>query len=234
MKLTRVSNAGILVERNRQKILIDGFNSAGVYHYFGTNPDTFAHLCAQVPMDYLLFTHSHDDHFNAVMTMQYLERHDLTKVVAPHTTLEKLQLCGISPERLIAAEDLPLGTDFPVNAFPTVHISAPYRNVVHYSYYLPGEESLLHTGDAIPLKSNYTAFAASGANVSVLAGNYAHIIGAGVRIIRDIIRPNATVVLHLPDPNHDEEHLYQLTRDSVQKNADLSIRLLEMNDTVTY
>lgn len=234
MKITRVSNAGILVERKGHRILLDGLNISNIYHYMATVPEEFEALMNSEDLDYLAFTHGHDDHFNAIMTMKYMNAHPKTKVIAPKSTLEKLILCGISEDRMIAAEDIPYGTDFPIVSFKTIHIGAPYKDVCHYSYYLGGEESLLYTGDAIPLFSNYKELEEADLKVSVLAGNYAHVIGAGVRTIRKIIHPEHTIVLHLPDPHYDEEGLYPMTRDSIEHNPDLDIRMMELDEQIIF
>lgn len=233
MKVTRVSNAGILVERDGHRILIDGLNISNIYHYVGTVPEEFDVLMASEDVDYLVFTHVHDDHFNAIMTMKYMDAHPKTKVVAPVSVLEKLLLCGIAKDRMIDAASIPFGTDFPVNAFRTIHIGTPYKDVLHYSYYLGGEETLLYTGDAIPLSSNYKELEETGVHISVLASNYAHVIGAGIRTIRRIIHPEHTLVLHLPDPHYDEEGLYPLTHDSIEHNPDLDIHVMDLDEQVT-
>lgn len=232
MKITRISNAGILIENAGAKILLDGFNITNIYHYIGTIPEEYDRLM-QAPddIDYLVFTHAHDDHFNAIMVMKYMEKHPATKAIAPETALEKLRICEIAEERLISAETLPLNTNFPVNAFKTVHIGSPYRDVPHYSYYLPGAE-LLFTGDAIPLASNYREFENHVYKITVLASNYAHVIGSGMKTIRNILCPEVTLVLHLPDPAYDEESLHALTADSIAHNRDLDIRILELAQSI--
>ena len=232
MKITRVSNAGILLEIGSRNYLIDAFNTGEVPPYYATDPVLYHELMDAEDENYLVFTHAHPDHFNAVMTMEYLLHHPTTKVIGPEPVLEKLTICGIPRGRMIAAESLAMDPSREISAFKTLHIGAPYRHVVHYSYYISGEQSLLFVGDTTPIKENYKEFLAADPEISVLASNYAHIIGSGSRML-DLLNPEHTVVLHLPDPNGDENHLIEMTDDAPHK-ISKDITLLAIKDSISF
>jgi len=232
MKITRVSNCGILLEIGTRNYLIDAFNTDEVHPYYATDPVIYHELMDAEDENYLVFTHAHPDHFNAVMTMEYLNHHNKTMVVGPEPVLEKLSICGISRSRMIAAESLPMVPSREISAFKTLHIGAPYRHVVHYSYYISGEQNLLFVGDATPIKDNYREFCAFSPRLNVLASNYAHIIGSGSRML-ELLNPEHTVVLHLPDPHGDENHLIEMTDDAAHK-LPREITLLAIKDSITF
>ncbi len=232
MKITRVSNCGILLEIGTRNYLIDGFNTDEVHPYYATDPALYHELMDAEDENYLVFTHAHPDHFNAVMTMEYLYRHEKTKVIGPEPVLEKLTICGIPRDRMIAAEDLHMDPNREISAFRTMHIGAPYRHVIHYSYYISGEESLMFIGDATPIKDNYREFSEFKPHITVLASNYAHIIGSGSRML-DLLDPEHTVVLHLPNPLEDENHLIEMTDEAAHKIAK-DITLLSIKDSISF
>lgn len=232
MKITRVSNAGILLEIGSRNYLIDAFNTDEVHPYYATDPVIYHEIMDADDENYLVFTHAHPDHFNAVMTMDYLNHHESTKVIGPEPVLEKLVICGISRDRMISAEDLKMDPKREISAFKTLHIGAPYRHVIHYSYYISGDESLMFVGDATPIKDNYREFSVFKPHISVLASNYAHIIGSGSRML-DLLKPDHTVVLHLPNPCEDENHLIEMTDDAAHRLIK-DITLLSIKDSITF
>ena len=68
MLLQRVSNAGVLLQLDGVKLLLDGFCSA-VGPYLATPVSIRDQLLAD-PADVLAFTHEHEDHFHAALATQ--------------------------------------------------------------------------------------------------------------------------------------------------------------------
>ena len=69
MRISRVSNAGVLLELDGVKILLDGF-CTGHGPYLAT-PAHIRESLMTNPPDMLAFTHEHPDHFDALAAEYY-------------------------------------------------------------------------------------------------------------------------------------------------------------------
>ena len=135
MRISRVSNAGVLLELDGVKILLDGF-CTGHGSYLATPADLRERLFLDPP-DMLAFTHEHPDHFDAQMAEQY-HKQTLRPVLGP--------------------ENLPCGTTSRgisrgfVSILPikSRHIGKEYFHVPHVSYAITGSKSVWFLGDAVP------------------------------------------------------------------------------------
>ena len=135
MRISRVSNAGVLLELDDVKILLDGF-CTGHGPYLATPADLRERLFLDPP-DMLAFTHEHPDHFDAHGAEQY-HKQTLRPVLGP--------------------ENLPCGTTSRgisrgfVSVLPikSRHIGKEYFHVPHVSYAITGSKSVWFLGDAVP------------------------------------------------------------------------------------
>ena len=135
MILSRVSNAGVLLELDGTKILLDGFCGT-VEPYMATPAHIRERLLAD-PADMLAFTHDHPDHFDGETVNQY-RKQTLRPVLGP--------------------ENLPFGTSSRglsvggVSILPVKsrHIGKEYFDVPHVSYAITGSKTLWFLGDAVP------------------------------------------------------------------------------------
>ena len=135
MRISRVSNAGVLLELDGVKILLDGF-CTGHGPYLATPADLRERLFLDPP-DMLAFTHEHPDHFDAHGAEQY-HKQTLRPVLGP--------------------ENLPCGTTSRgisrgfVSVLPikSRHIGKEYFHVPHVSYAITGSKSVWFLGDAVP------------------------------------------------------------------------------------
>ena len=135
MRISRVSNAGVLLELDGVKILLDGF-CTGHGPYLATPADLRERLFLDPP-DMLAFTHEHPDHFDAQMAEQY-HKQTLRPVLGP--------------------ENLPCGTTSRgisrgfVSVLPikSRHIGKENFHVPHVRYAITGSKSVWFLGDAVP------------------------------------------------------------------------------------
>ena len=135
MRISRVSNAGVLLELDGVKILLDGF-CTGHGPYLATPADLRERLFLDPP-DMLAFTHEHPDHFDAHGAEQY-HKQTLRPVLGP----ENLP-CGTSCKGLASGW---------VSVLPikSRHIGKEYFHVPHVSYAINGSKSVWFLGDAVP------------------------------------------------------------------------------------
>ena len=135
MRISRVSNAGVLLELDGVKILLDGF-CTGHGPYLAT-PAYIREGLLTNPPDMLAFTHDHPDHFDGETVDQY-RKQPLRPVLGP--------------------ENLPFGTSSKglavggVSVLPVKsrHIGKEYFHVPHVSYAVEGSKSVWFLGDAVP------------------------------------------------------------------------------------
>ena len=135
MRISRVSNAGVLLELDGVRILLDGF-CTGHGPYLPTPAHIRDSLLADPP-DMLAFTHEHPDHFDAHGAEQY-HKQTLRPVLGP--------------------ENLPCGTTSRgisrgfVSVLPikSRHIGKEYFHVPHFSYDIEGSKTVWFLGDAVP------------------------------------------------------------------------------------
>ena len=135
MRISRVSNAGVLIELDGVKILLDGF-CTGHGLYLATPPAIRDQLLADPP-DMLAFTHEHPDHFDA-LSAEYYHKQTLRPVLGP----ENLP-CGTTSKGLASGW---------VSVLPikSRHIGKEYFHVPHVSYAINGSKSVWFLGDAVP------------------------------------------------------------------------------------
>lgn len=161
IRVTLISNAGLLLEYRGVKLILDGIYS-GDGHPFDAIPQDIwdRELSGQPPFDgvgYLLFTHCHADHFSPGMTLEYLKRNAVKSVFLPeaysHGELteylrNKKVVCVPLSENLGRTE-FSLSEGISLRAIKTKHLDKRFADVEHYCFLLRfGEKKLLFTGDA--------------------------------------------------------------------------------------
>ena len=135
MLVQRVSNAGVLLDLDGVKILLDGF-CTDEGPYLATPEHLAASLMAE-PADVLAFTHAHPDHFCAQLAEQY-RKQTLRPVLGPEnlpfgTSSKGLALGGVS-----------------ILPVKSRHIGKEYFDVPHVSYSIAGSKNVWFLGDAVP------------------------------------------------------------------------------------
>ncbi len=145
------TNAGLYFCSDTSEILIDGIHDAAKAGYYPMSIEMREQISAEDGLfagsGALLFTHLHDDHYDAAAVDEYLERHPDTALWGPG-----LHIRGIADE-----EDKD-GTvrfrygDFSITAYRTKHSGSRVLDVPHYSLLLFNEaagEAFLIAGDAV-------------------------------------------------------------------------------------
>lgn len=135
MLLRRVSNAGVLLQLDGVKLLLDGFCST-VGPYLATPASIGQSLLADPP-DLVAFTHDHPDHCDHALAEQY-HRQTLRPVLGP----ENLP-CGTTTRGIAAGW---------VSVLPikSRHIGKEYFHIPHVSFDIEGSKTVWFLGDAVP------------------------------------------------------------------------------------
>ena len=211
MRVSRVSNAGVLLELDGVKILLDGFcTDAGPYL---ATPDHLVDSLMADPADLLAFTHAHHDHFNAQLAEQY-RKQTLRPVLGP--------------------ENLPFGTTFKgvalggVSILPVKsrHIGKEYFHVPHVSFDIEGSKSVWFLGDAVPSQwLNVTRKA------DVIIAPFAYALSDSAwRMTCQLA--DTVVLVHMPLRENDPAQLWPQVEAVTGKNCPVQLYIPAIGETI--
>ena len=188
MLLQRVSNAGVLLQLDGAKLLLDGFCSA-VGPYLAT-PATIRDRLLADPPDALAFTHGHEDHFNAALTEQY-RKQTLRPVLGPEnlpfgTTSRGLAVGGIS-----------------ILPVKSRHIGKEYFHTPHVSFNIQGSKSVWFMGDAAP-----SQWRGVNQRADVIIAPFAYAASDSAWRLTCDLAKEAVVLVHMPLRENDPAGLW--------------------------
>ena len=195
MDIKRTANAGVLLQLDGVRILLDGV-CREEFPYLGT-PETERSELLQNPPDGLLLTHGHADHYDPSFVSAYLQ-----KAAGP----------------VLGPADIPFCTgqsghvgQVRITALPSRHIgkTAPME---HLSFILEGSSCVWFLGDASPLQWRGREDLPK---PDVLIAPYAYAIGSGWQITK-ALAPKQLVMLHLPRRDTDPYGLWKAVEPALQ------------------
>jgi len=135
MIISRVSNAGVLLELDGVKLLLDGFCTAeGPYM---ATPAPIRDSLLATPADMLAFTHDHPDHFDGAAVEQY-RKQTLRPVIGPENLPYRTTSRGLAAGWVSI---LPIKSR---------HIGKEYFHIPHVSFDIEGSKTVWFLGDAVP------------------------------------------------------------------------------------
>lgn len=211
-KVTYISNAGVMLECNNRKIIIDGFSSSLLPIFKSPTYQIKELMTLGVHpfenIEALLFTHNHPDHFDADMTVSYLSHNKATVVLAPQEilvdierklpNLERKKLIGIKNSHN-SKEAISL-TGINIQTASMLHEGKEHNHVQNTVYLVEMEgKKVLHVGDAKPYEDNYVNMNFVKENIDLLIVPFPYIALPSARnLIEQYIRPKKIAVVHLP------------------------------------
>ena len=234
IRVTLISNAGVLLEFNGRKILIDGLYHSGV-PYFGNAPSEMKQKIVQgaPPFDnieLLLFTHDHSDHFEAASTAEFMRNHKDACLVSTEDVIKKIpaDLRQTGGQRLIklnpglgCTESIRVkGID--LEAISLKHTGREFEDVKNLGFVITSDgKTILHVGDAGQTKENYGPLNLARKNIDLLLVPFPYISTlTGRQVIEKYIRPETIGVIHLPARESDGEGWREAAKKSYFKVKD--------------
>lgn len=162
IQVTLVANAGLLLRYQDTSILLDALFSGESCSFCEASPATRERLLRGDPpfdsVDYVLFTHLHEDHFSEALTREFLLSHRVKGLVLPYS--ERLEQRGFFdfvkesgiPCHVLTGDtckaEFRLSDEIQISAFRTLHLDEKYHDVLHFCYLIScGEKKLLFTSD---------------------------------------------------------------------------------------
>jgi len=162
LRVTLIANAGLLLEYNGTKMLLDGIYGSEGHPFSNLSPQLWQQMKEGKPpfdqVDVLLFTHAHPDHFSPEMTLEYLQHRSVKGVFVPDTrTVAESGLASFLQEQgtpcaLLSEQTDRTGfrvtADITVRAFRTRHLDKKFEKVRHFCYLITfGDKNVLFTAD---------------------------------------------------------------------------------------
>ena len=211
MRISRVSNAGVLLELDGVKLLLDGF-CAGHGPYLATPAPIRDSLLADPP-DVLAFTHGHKDHFDAPIAEQYYKQ-TLRPVLGPEnlpfsTTSTGVGLRGVSV--------------LPVRSR---HIGKEYRDVPHISLSIQGSRSVWFMGDATPAQ-----WSEVDKKCDVLIAPFAYALSESAWRMTCRLA-EAVVLVHMPLRDNDPDRLWPQVEAVIGSHCPVKLYIPQIGETI--
>ena len=211
-KVTYISNAGILLECNDNKIMIDSFCNSALSIYKSPSDETKKLMISGINqfenIDALLFTHNHTDHFDAESTLSFLKNNKKTLMLAPSKVVMEIKqgFPYIESKRLISLEDR-LGeiedtniNGINIQSISMLHDGKEHKDVSNLAYLVDiAGKRILHIGDAKPIKENYIHLDLIHKKIDLLIAPFPYIgLPAARQVIEKYIKPGKIAVVHFP------------------------------------
>ncbi len=162
IQVTLVANAGLLLRYQDTSILLDALFSGESCSFCAPSPATRERLLHGDPpfdcVDYVLFTHLHEDHFSEALTREFLLSHRVKGLMLPSSArfeqqgfFDFVKESGI-PCHVLTGDtckaEFRLSDEIQISAFRTLHLDEKYHDVLHFCYLIScGEKKLLFTSD---------------------------------------------------------------------------------------
>ena len=192
LKLTRTANAGVLMEIDGVRILLDGVCEQ-LPPYLGTPAYIRKQLLDDMP-DVVAFTHKHLDHYDEDYAKSY--------------TLKTLR-------SVYGPESLPFGKvgGVEISAHKTRHIGK--ANVDHITYVIKGSATVWFVGDASPLSLKCME---GEDKPDLLIVPFAYVITPSAWRMTTSLGAKKILLVHMPPRDNDIEGLWDMVESTVQSN----------------
>ena len=209
MRIQRTANAGILLELDGKRILLDGV-CEGFGAYLGT-PEHLREVLHRQPPDALVYTHTHPDHYEELFVSHYLQN-----TAGP----------------VLGPADIPCGEtgamqlgNVLITPVETRHIGRT-NGCDHRSYVLQGSGCVWFMGDVSPLHWQKIA------NVpkpDVIVAPYGFLLAKGWEYCK-ATGAKAVVVLHLPLRENDPYNLWEQLEKTLSDHSGPEVYIPEVGE----
>ncbi|MDF2530430.1 MAG: hypothetical protein K0Q65_11 [Clostridia bacterium] len=210
-KLIYVANAGVLINIDGKKVLIDGLNNAEYPLYKSTPLEISEQITEGIPpfdhIDVMLITHNHSDHFDVESVVRFLNKNSDAAVISTNAVISaiKKQISDAVEARLIEiqlekqCEKRIQVKGIDIVAFSLAHDGKEHTEVHNLAFLIDGSKRVLHLGDGAPKKENYEALQLNQYKIDLLIANFPYVSLPSARnIIEKYIKPKKIAVVHLP------------------------------------
>lgn len=197
MKIKRTANAGVWLETDGMKILLDGV--CGLVEPYEKTPDSIRTQLTESFPDVVIYTHRHDDHFDKAYADLY-ERSTLRPVFGSEVFFSR-QFGNVQ-----------------IQTVPTRHIGK--TDIAHSSIIIKGSETIWFAGDASPLdriwKDNLPK-----PDVQIVPFAYANTSSAWKKTLS--MGAKNIVIVHMPKRENDIYGIWEAVENTVGNSENVFI-----------
>lgn len=234
--ITLLANEGILIHYNNTSILIDGIHVNEGGPFSGLSDQMLSDLINGKNIfkniDFVLFTHCHQDHFNADYTKQFLMNNHVKGLIMPDRQTQKyssLRQTGLVQADHMILLDIPLALkkqfqltdDISLTVFNSVHCGEQYADIENFCYLINFcglQVFIIGDGD---FRTEYFKKMLNDAEIDIAFVNPLFINNKkGLEVINYAINPKYLVVYHIPFKNDDKIKLRKLVSHDIIKHND--------------
>lgn len=206
MQIRRTANAGVLLELDGAKILLDGV--CGEIKPYLPTPEAERKALLDSPADCVAFTHGHPDHCDVSFIAAYLE-----KTAGPVLGPADIPYCEAGQRSIGNVTIMPVECR---------HLGKS-DGAMHQAYVIQGSRCVWFTGDGSPATWRK---AINLPKPDVIIAPYAYATGSTWQLCKDL-GAETLVLLHLPEEGSDPYGLWDAVRQTVGQ--DTAPRLLIPN-----
>ncbi|MFR1386707.1 MAG: MBL fold metallo-hydrolase [Anaerotignum sp.] len=215
-----ISNAAILLQYRGVKVLIDGLyrDTSG---YFSQLPDAVWESMQQgmgeiSNVDYLMFTHSHADHFYEPYVSKYLQKNAVKGYAAPFSS-ESLKGCTAivfdSEKKAVLEVDIVCGY------LDIRHLDPRFYHVTNRCYLIEmGEKRILFLGDADYQAETYGALHGVEIDIAFVTPVFFN-HETGRKILQEMLHIRKIILYHLPSCQEDTMQMEKMARRDIARYA---------------
>lgn len=215
LQIYHTVNAGLYLWNGRSGLMIDALHG-GKRTGFSNTPDRYLGMMKRREQFFgqandLLFTHTHEDHYDEELVNLFLEQNPDSLIYGPG--LDRGEVKSLLLIKDICRIKM---RDYIIYAFPTEHDGKAYAGVPHYSYLIrSGVQSLWVSGDAVLTPDLADKVREVCPDEQILAA-FVMVYQLGSRTGREFLRklsPENIYLYHLPYKEDDTFHYYRMAED---------------------
>ncbi|MGB4440448.1 MAG: MBL fold metallo-hydrolase [Sedimentibacter sp.] len=234
IKITQIVNAGLLIEGNDKKILIDGIHNVKTHEWSTVDNKLMDYIIYGKgkfqDINYLLFTHQHNDHFNLEKTYEYIRNNKTEKLIT--TKLNGTYFNNIDLLIELDKDYYEIGNidldNMRIKYIKTKHLAHEKVGVDHYVYILEMDnKKILYLGDADFCKTELIQILKD-IHIDVLIAPFIIVNSTmGRKFVRNV-SPELLIINHLPVSEDDKNNYRNIIEMNVTKYKD------EMPKTIIF
>lgn len=235
--MTLLASTGMLIEADGVKFLIDGLHKKNSTTFSGLSAEVLADLCEGKKelyqnINYLIFTHLHEDHFSAEYTEKYLESNSVDGFFAPEILKEKYISLNNKVEQnsdqsyyfdlsLGEKQTIRLSDDFSIEVFSAVHAGDQYADVENYCYLINfGGRKLFIISDS-DYDSEYFSKMLKNEDIEAAFINPLFLNNKrGREVITEALKAERLIVYHIPFADDDKYRMRNMVKRDAEKYKD--------------
>ncbi|MEF9864471.1 MAG: MBL fold metallo-hydrolase [Christensenellaceae bacterium] len=225
--VTLIANAGILLQINGKKILVDALHNRYTQRFSSVDDALLEQICIGNPpfdeVDFLIFTHDHPDHYSKRHTAEFLKNNKHTRMISPIDDFE-----GIKGVHVLKTTHRNYEYDgIKITCRKLLHDGEEYAEIVNYGFVLDIDGfCIAFFGDSTFDKQSIAELI-GGRHINAAIVNFPYItLRRGLECVKEAIKPDELVVFHLPFADKDAFSYVDASKRAAGKLTEIKTTLL--------